>query len=476
MIHRNASVSLALDRESATPYFRQIYERFRDAIGRGLLRPGERLPSARSLAQQLATARGTVDLAYGLLSAEGYLVSQGAAGTFVSLELEGHLAHRPTKRRGERTPHSESNSANAPAVRPFQMGLPALDAFPRKLWSRLAARRARDFSDATMIAPDPVGHPFLREAIASYLAIARGIVCSPEQVIVTAGYQGALGLITRTLLSAGDAVWLEEPGYFLARQGLEAAGARLVPVAVDSEGLDVEAGIGLARGARFAVVTPSHHAPLGVALSLPRRLALLSWAEATGAWIVEDDYDGEFRYGGRPLPALKSLDRVGRVLYAGSFSKVLFPGLRLGYLVVPESQIATFRRICELLYRDRPNLGQLVVADFMREGHFSRHIRRMRGLYAARRAALAAALGEAFGDRIAVELRAGGMHLLAHVARREGDRALVRRAEAHGLAPAALSSWYMTRNVRTALLLSFTNIPESDADLVASRLRRALDG
>jgi GntR family transcriptional regulator/MocR family aminotransferase len=281
----------------------------------------------------------------------------------------------------------------------------------------------------------------LRAAITSYLAVSRGILCSAEQVIITSGFQSALGLITRTFLQPGDAVWFEDPGYFMARRGLDAAGARLVPVAVDAEGMNVAAGIRRAPRARFAYVTPSHQAPLGVALSLPRRLALLAWATKAGAWIIEDDYDSEFRYGSRPLPALKSLDESARVLYVGSFSKVLFPGVRLGYLVVPHAQVERVSRICQLLYRDRPIFNQAVVADFMVEGHFARHIKRMRTLYEERRAALAEALTEIFRAKLRIQLQAGGMHLLARFADIGSDLDLVTRANSSGLAPAAFSPW-----------------------------------
>ena len=223
---------------------------------------------------------------------------------------------------------------------PFRMGLPALDAFPRKLWSRLSTRAARGLGTPELIYPHPAGDRPLREAIAAYLGVSRGIACTAEQVMVTAGFQGALALARSLLLHPGDAVWVEDPGYPLARQALGAAGVQISPVPVDREGLQVDVGIATAPNARLAVVTPTHQSPLGVALSLPRRLALLGWAAATGAWVLEDDYDSEFRYIGHPLPALKSLDRGGRVLYAGSFSKVLFPGLRLGYLVVPDQLAA----------------------------------------------------------------------------------------------------------------------------------------
>jgi len=354
------------------------------------------------------------------------------------------------------------------------MGLPALDAFPRKLWARLVAREARQLPLSGMAYPDPAGWQALRQAIAAYLAIARGIACAPRQIFVTAGYQGALGLIARTLMRSGDAVWFEDPGYHMARDALTAVGARLVPVPVDSDGMRVSDGEALAPRARFAFVTPSHQSPLGVALSLPRRLALLAWAATAGAWVVEDDYDGEFHYAGRPLPALKSLDRDDVVLYAGSFSKVLFPALRLGYLVVSERLVERFEATCQTFHAGNSRLEQAVVAQFMVEGHFARHLKRMRSLYAARRAALAEALAASFGDRLQISLKAGGMHLLARPAGSVSDRELVRLAEAHGTAPTPLSAHTLTGDCGPGLLLSFTNIPEARAAAAAEVLFRAI--
>ncbi|MBN9563188.1 MAG: PLP-dependent aminotransferase family protein [Alphaproteobacteria bacterium] len=462
--------SIALDQTGGAPLYRQIYERVREAIGAGTLRPGEKLPSARSLASQLGIARGTADAAYALLAGEGYIVSRGPAGTQVSPQLTAPLA---ASRRATAPPPHASAIGSSLAL-PFRMGLPALDLFPRKLWSRLAMREARIFSAGRMADADPAGYLPLREAIAAYLAISRGIASAPSQIFITGGYQGALDLVARVLLRPGNAAWVEDPGYVLAREALAAAGARVVPVRVDDDGMRVEEGIARAPDARFVAVTPSHQSPLGVALSLPRRLALLAWAKAAGAWVIEDDYDSEFRYTGHPLPALKSLDLDERVLYAGSFSKVLFPALRLGYLLVPEAQVPAFSAVCRLSQWGRGVHDQAVVAAFMAEGHFPRHLKRMRGLYGARRAALASALTSVFGDRLAIELQAGGMHLLARVAGAASDVELVRQANAAGLAPTPLSDTCVAHDCGQGLLLSFTNIAETDAPGVAQVLERAI--
>jgi GntR family transcriptional regulator/MocR family aminotransferase len=470
MVETGQVVPITLDRRVGGPIYQQIVARLRATIAAGMLAPGARLPASRVLATQLGVARGTVETAYALLIGEGTIVSRGAAGTMVSPELAGRTATlvRPAPiRRGASLPAPEM-------PKPFRLGLPALDAFPRTLWARLAAREARALRTADLLYPDPMGQQALREAISTYLGLSRGIACDPAQVVVTGGFQGGLALIARTLLRAGDRVWVEDPGYYLARDGLRAAGAHLVPVPVDIEGVRVADGVVAAPAARLAVVTPTHQSALGVALSLSRRLALLAWAGRHNAWIVEDDYDGEFRYAGPPLPAMKSLDRGERVIYAGSFSKVLFPGLRLGYLVVPSGLIDRFAVASHLLQFGQPELPQRVASAFMLEGHFARHLRRMRTLYARRRAALTAALIDAFGDAVAITLQGGGMHLLGRFASGVPDTELAARAVRAGLAPTPLSQLCFQPRVDQALLLGFTNVAETQAMALAHQLAAAL--
>ncbi|HEY3848300.1 MAG TPA: PLP-dependent aminotransferase family protein [Acetobacteraceae bacterium] len=462
---------IVLDRTVSGPLHLQIATRLRAAIATGVLAPGARLPSARSLAGQLGVARGTVDAGYAVLIGEGVVLPRGSAGTIVAPELAARIA-LPVQRR---MPFARPRPEQTGAPLPFRMGLPALDAFPRKLWTTLTVRAARGIGVEALGRVDLAGWRPLREAIAAYLGVSRGILCDPDQVLVTAGFQGALALVARVLLRAGDAVWVEDPGYLLTRRALEAAGASLVPLRVDREGMRVAAGVAGAPRARLAVVTPTHQSPLGVALSLPRRLALLAWAADASAWVLEDDYDSEFRYTGHPLPALKSLDRGGRVLYAGSFSKVLFPALRLGYLVVPDELAEAFARAARLGSFGLPSLEQRVVAAFMAEGHFARHLRRMRALYASRRRALAAALTAVFGDRLVLELEAGGMHLLARFPGSADDGTLARRAAAVGLAPVALSSLAVAHDCGQGLLLGFTNVPEEAAEALARRLAGAVE-
>jgi GntR family transcriptional regulator/MocR family aminotransferase len=458
--------SFALVHDDHTPLYRQVCEHIRTAIRTGQLRPGDRLPSTRSLAERFGTARGTMDTAYAILAGEGYLVGRGPAGTVVSAELDRRLVGaggRP--RAASRAPRLAFR-----APRPFQMGLPALDAFPRKVWSRLVARRARGFTPADMAYPDPAGDPPLREAIAAYLATSRGVRCAAGQILITNGYQDALNLVAAVLLQRGDKVWIEDPNFPPASQALKAAGATLVPIRVDAEGLRVSDGTARAPRASLAVVTPSHQSPLGVALSLPRRLALLSWASAVGAWIIEDDYDSEFRYLGRPLPALKSLDGDERVLYAGTFSKVLFPSLRLGYLVLPDSLVTRFARFHRLRHLGQGTLEQRVIADFMAAGYFARHLKHMRALYSARRRALADGLSTVFGDRISVDLKPGGMHLIARLGPGVSDVRLATLAQEGGFSVEALSRRATTHGCGQGLLLGFSNIAEENALAICRQL------
>lgn len=449
------------------PLQEQIYRRVRAAIADGRLPPGERLPSTRALAGELGVARGTVDAAYARLAGEGYLLPRGSAGTVVSPALRSEL------RTASGEPATMPNERRA-APRPFQMGLPALDAFPRTLWSRLTAQMARRLGAGMLAYPDPAGLPALREAISAYLAVSRGVACRPEQVVVTGGYQAALAFLTRLLLRPGDAAWFEEPGYFKARQVLQAAGVQLVPVAVDDQGMQTELAATRASRARLAVVTPAHQSPLGVALTLARREALLAWAESANAWILEDDYDSEFHYVGRKPPALKSLDVADRVIYAGSFSKTLFPGLRLGYAVLPNALLERAVAALEMERHGEDPLRQMVVAEFMAQGHFARHLKRMRGLYAARQKALADALRGTFGSEVQLSPQRGGMHLLARFPHGGDDVAMMRQASAHGLAPLPLSSQYLGRERTCGLLLNFANIPQTQAAEMAERLCRSL--
>jgi GntR family transcriptional regulator/MocR family aminotransferase len=443
------------DPASAEPIYLQIYARFRAAIAGGTLKPGDRIPSARALAKELGLARGTIDAAYALLAAEGYIQARGQAGTIVTPGLQP-LSPAP---RLQPTPQIASSISFRPdTILPFQMGLPALDRFPRKVWARLGARCVRAMQPADMTHPPILGLPALRNEIAAYLQLSRGVDCSPSQVFVTGGYRNTIQLIAQALLEPGDQVWLEEPGYPPTREILGRMNIGCVAVPVDGDGMIVAQGEDAAPGARAAVVTPAHHCPLSISLSLPRRQALLDWASRNRSWIVEDDYDGEYRYVSRPMPALKSLDRDGRVLYSGTFSKVLFPGLRLAYLVVPQAQVERFETVSEIFAGGSPHLTQAIVAAFMAEGHFSRHIQRMRKLYAQRREMAAAGLQAVLGEHMLFDTPPGGMHLILRPRGRLTDSEIAARMHADGMFADAVSDWSPAGGGTSALLLNFTNI------------------
>ncbi|SDH15081.1 GntR family transcriptional regulator / MocR family aminotransferase [Paraburkholderia steynii] len=458
-----------LDPASVSPFYRQIYDRFCAAIAGGMLKPGDRIPSARALANELGLSRGTVDTAYSLLTAEGYIEARGQAGTIVTPGLKPRTLVAATQPKPAES--SDEPSFRPDSILPFQMGLPALDAFPRKIWARLGARCVRAMQASDMVHPSVFGLPELRTAIAAYLQMSRGIDCSPSQVFVTSGYRHSLGLIAHTLLKPGDRVWHEDPGFPPTREVLARLNIAAVSVPVDSEGMVVSDALRLAPRARAAVVTPAHQSPLCVSLSLPRRLALLDWATRNNAWVIEDDYDGEYRYVSRPLPALKSLDHDGRVLYAGTFSKVLLPSLRLAYLVVPEALVEQFEQSIHAFAGGSPELTQTIVAAFIAEGHFARHIQRMRKLYAERREAAVEGLESVLGRHLRIDSQPGGMHLILRLQGRRSDRRLVSRMRADGLYGEALTDWTTNRDGASAVLVSFTNIDSRrTAENLASRI------
>ncbi|WP_158906091.1 PLP-dependent aminotransferase family protein [Burkholderia sp. L27(2015)] len=467
-------LDLRVDRALELPMYLQICQRFKTAIEQGNLRAGDRVPAVRALATELNLARGTVEMAYRILTDEGYLQVRGAAGTVVSPSLPRPAALKPRVIVAGRA-DAALVDYDGQAPKPLQMGLPALDAFPRKVWNRLVGHRLRGSEPARLAYPDPAGYDSLRARVATYLGVSRGVICLPEQVFITTGLRNSLELTLSSLSTAGDAFWFEDPGYIFARLFLQNAAVKMVPVPVDENGLMVEAGKRLSPHAKFAMVTPSHQSPLGVTLSLERRMALLEWASKAGSWIIEDDYDSEFRYRGRPLAALKSLDRNDRVIYSGTFSKAMFPGLRLAYVVAPVSAVARFQAASYNLNAGCPYLFQAGIADFISEGHFSRHLKKMRLLYAERRAVTSRVFQEVLGDRIRIDLQPGGLHILAKLADHEDDIALGALARAAGLAVHSLSRWYINAKPRQGLLMGFANvIDEKDAMQLALKLKQAL--
>ncbi|MEH2513605.1 GntR family transcriptional regulator/MocR family aminotransferase [Nitrobacteraceae bacterium AZCC 1564] len=449
------SLSIAIDRSKKIPLTDQIYRAIREAIETGRFASGARLPSWQDLAVQLGVSRGTVRVAYERLIAEQFAIGLGAAGT--------HVAERPAQSDG---PALSSETSPLPNIfyygfgtkpLPFQMGVPAQDAFPFKLWSRVLTREARQSVMAPVSYPDPRGDPALRKELAAYLAIARGIRCSPSQVFITGGFSGALGLVIQALQLEKKTAWIEEPGFPLTRTALNLVGIDVKAIPVDAEGLDVAAGERAAADAALAIVTPGQHAPLGMTLSLPRRLALLEWAKRNGAWIVEDDYLSELQLSGRAAPALASLDHGGRVLHIGSFSKTLSPTLRLGFMVVPAELVRRFGDVAACL-APAPAAGvQRAVADLLREGCYLRHLRLVKRLYAARKEALLHSLDKVAGGIVKVKATAG-LAVVIELPHSVSDRDIALRALPLGLAPSPLSSWYAQPSKQQGLLLGVTNI------------------
>jgi GntR family transcriptional regulator / MocR family aminotransferase len=495
-----------VDPGAAAPLYRQIYDSLRDAIVAGRLTPGARVPPTRVLAHELQVSRNTTAAALAQLRAEGYLEVRPRSGTFVSPLLPdttlaaprprerataaGRPSGRPTRpappvraARLSRHPALSRHGTRLAALaaptggpaRPFRIGVPALDAFPWELWARLTSRRLRHSPDAISGYGAPAGYAPLREAIAAHVAAARGATCTAAQVVITSGTQQALDLVARLLIDEGDAVWLEDPGYPSARAAFAAVGARLVPVPLDAEGLDVAAGARRAPRPRLVHTTPSRQYPLGITMSAARRFELLRWAQGANAWIVEDDYDSEFRYVSRPLACLQGLDESGRVLYVGTFSKTMFPGLRLGYVIVPDALAAAFATARGVADWHSPALEQAVLSDFISEGHFARHVRRMRVLYQARRDALLEAARELLGERLELADAGAGMHVVGWVPRGVSDRRIAERAGAAGLELQALSSFAIEPVPRGGLLLGYAEFAPTALRAAVRRLAALLD-
>jgi GntR family transcriptional regulator/MocR family aminotransferase len=482
--------SLPLDPHSSAPLHRQLYDRIRSAILTGLLSPGTQLPATRALAVDLDVSRTTVMAAFDQLLAEGYIEGRHGSGTYVSNSLPEHLLQAESDRRvatgrAAATPRLSKRgqvlaAASSPFVqlghtpRAFELGSPALDEFPVEIWGRLVTRCCRGTLPELLGRQESSGYRPLREAIAAYIGTARAVRCSAEQAIVVSGSNRAIDLVARVLLDPGDRAWVEDPCYPPARAAMLGAGAQVVPMPVDEEGLDVEAGLVRCPDARLAYVTPSHQYPTGVTMSLRRRLALLEWASSRSAWILEDDYDSEYRYVGRPLASLQGLDKQGRVLYLGSFSKVLFPALRLGYLVVPPGLVSAFSAAQRLLGGAPPSLEQAVLAEFITEGHFVRHVRRMRTLYAERQASLMRALQRELAGLLEVPVFDSGMHLLAWLREGTDDRRVSRHAAAAGIVTQPLSAFAAAPVRRSGLLLGYAALSTSQIRDGVRRLAAAL--
>jgi GntR family transcriptional regulator / MocR family aminotransferase len=477
---------ISLDSSGKIPIYRQLYKWFRRAILAGQLRPGQRVPSTRSLAAELNVSRIPVSSAYEQLQAEGYFETFVGAGTCVARSIPDDAA-RPTL---GKMPGAARGVSGTKALRKvsqrvvlmrvpaqtwsnklvaFRVSLPALEHFPTRVWSQLLNRHSRKPTRQLMAYGDAKGHMPLREAIAEYLGAARALRCEPSQILVTTGSQQGLQLSAQVLLDTNEQVWIEEPGYPGARQALMMAGAKLVPVPVDQEGLDVAEGIRRAPSAHAVYITPSHQYPLGVTMTATRRMLLLHWAMRSGAWIIEDDYDSEYRLGGRPIASLQGLDTDARVIYIGTFSKVMFPALRLGYVVVPKDLVDAFSTARDATDQFSSTLYQATMTDFIREGHFARHIRRMRMLYLQRRTALVETIRQRLSDKLTVIGAEAGMHLVALLPQGVSDVAISLKAAAMGISAMPLSSCHAKAPLVGGLILGYGG---TDARQIHDGIRR----
>ena len=413
--------------------YRWLYEQLRTAILDGRLRPGARLPATRDLAQAYKLSRTTIITAFEQLKSEGYVEGRTGSGTYVSKVLpeqllqvgsvlqEARLRHRRIALSAYARRLQPLRWRPSQPVRAFRPNQAALDLFPTTLWAQVAARRLRRVSARLLAGGETLGYRPLREAVAEYLNTSRGVKCNADQVLIVSGAQEGLDRTARLLLNPGDPAWMEEPGYPGAAAVLRAAGAKTCGVPVDAEGLDLERGLRRWPRPKLVYVTPAHQFPLGVTMSLRRRLALLEWARKAGVLIFEDDYDSEYRYSGRPVPALQGLDRAGVVIFGGSFSAVMFPAMRLGYLVVPPEMVDVFAAAQSISTHHPPLLGQAVLCDFISEGHFARHIRRMREVYAERLGVLLKSAGEKLDGLVEISNVEAGLQTIGWL--REGTLA-----------------------------------------------------
>lgn len=444
---------VTLDRTSPVPVLRQVYLELRRAILAGAIPPGGRLPPTRALATHLGIARNSVVAAYEQLLAEGFIEGRVGAGSYVSRDMPEPLELPPSP---PPPPAPSIPHAGLYGTAPFNTGRCALDDRTLQVWRSLTMRHLQTPDPALLGYADPRGSLALRQAISRYLRAGRAVRCEPEQVVVTAGAQQAIDLMLRVLLQPGAPVWLEDPCYPAVRAALAFAQARIVPVPVDAQGMTVAAGLAAAPDARLAYVTPSSQYPLGVVLSMARRLELLAWARRAGAWVLEDDYDSEFRYAGRPLASLQGIDDGGRVIYIGTFSKVLFPGLRLGYAVVPPELLDAVLSARLLSDWHPAALQEGVVTDFLEEGHFAQHLRRMRQHYRGARDALVEALRANLPGTLEVEVPDQGMKLIARLRPGLADLAVSAAAAKRGIVARPVSPMFMAAPPIQGLMLGFS--------------------
>lgn len=462
-----ALASISLDRADREPLHRQLASELKRLILAQAIAPGARLPSSRIYAEELGVSRATVVAAIDELIAEGYAEGRHGSGVFVAPDLPDHVLRAAQ----QVTPVAEAALPRPDEVRPFQPAAPELALFPHEIWAKLMLKTWRNPVRELLASPDPLGWAPLRLAIADHLRAFRGMRCAPEQVVITSGAGEALELLGQSILKRGDKIIIEEPGYVLIRRTFTELGFTTAPIPVDGDGLDITKG---PKDARAAVVTPARHYPLGMTMPLSRRLALLDWARQHRTWIIEDDYDSEYRYHGKPLPALMGVDDAGVVISLGSFSKTMLPGLRIGYLVVPHNLIGDMSAVMRERGARVSLFLQPVLADFMRLGHYAVHIRRMRRLYTKRQLALREAIDRHAKGVLATSPEPAGMHLICTLENGMDDREAAKRAARIGLLAPALSDFFAGKPFRQGLLLGYAGFDEAVIDASIKKLADAL--
>ena len=488
MARKVTALTLSLPtRPAGTSLYRWFYEELRSAILEGRLHPGARLPATRDLSQSYRISRATVIAAFEQLKSEGYVEGRIGSGTYVTHVLPDTLLQVGRVRQQEQLPHRRVSfslyARRLPPFRPmrlrpvraFRANEPALDQFPTTLWAQVAARRLRRVSAQLLAGGDPLGYRPLREAVAEYLNTSRGVKCTADQVLIVSGAQEGLDRTARVLLNAGQSVWMEEPGYPGAAVVFRALGARICRVPVDSEGLNLKYAIRQWATGRLVYVTPAHQFPLGVTMSLRRRLELLEWARRSGTLIFEDDYDSEYRYSGRPVPALQGLDRAGVVIFAGSFTAVLFPALRLGYLVVPNDMVDIFAAAESVSTHHPPLLEQAILCDFIAEGHFARHVRRMRELYADRLSLLLEGAREKLGDSLEISNVEAGLQTVGWLKNTMRSERVAAAAEREGVEVVPLNRYAFGRARKDGLILGFAAVEPHELRRGLDRLAKAIN-
>jgi GntR family transcriptional regulator/MocR family aminotransferase len=483
------SAQVTVDRRLDVPLHRQVYDGYRAAILSGKLRPGQIVPSSRELATDQAISRFPVLHAYAQLVSEGYFETRAGAGTYIASNLPERLmgvsaAARP-EHNGAAGPRNLSRRSRLyPAFDlhrvsricgPFRVHQPAFEHFPFRIWSGLIRQHSRNPRARVIHDIDPMGNRRFREAICDYLRSSRAVSCEPDQIMVVSGSQQALDITARVLLDIGDSVWVEEPGYALGLAVFEAAGCRLVPVPVDGEGMNIARGLSLKKDARAALVTPSHQYPLGSTMSASRRMQLLDWAQSRGSWIIEDDYDSEFRYESRPISSLQGMDSNARVIYIGTFSKVLFPSVRVGYLVIPTDLVERFAMVRLAMDIFPPYLHQEVLTDFMLEDHFGAHVRKMRKVYKERRRALVSCIEQEFNGELEIHGAEAGMHLAVTLPEGYSDVEIAARAASYELLLYPISPCYRGKPALQGFILGFGSTYVEDMPAAVRKLRTAID-